>query len=292
MIKCKQIDIFRLIREHKSHFEIKSIGFFKLHIDPVFNANNKRKLKLAYDSNSMYITAGAIPEQVLKYNYSFNDEYMFGSEVKSSGSYMSRIDIIKEASNFIGGGQFYQQAFLYYLSTSLNLFTKYFNVKDLKGWFFHSGINDAQKKNTFLMHDELIVFDKSAYSSPADFTHYTRPWYQIIKSGGFTGHEQIFIDSICDTLKVRSIYELISDGYMDYRSSIEPEQINLPKVISNKMDFELWKIAISKIKICQKNIKNIMYASNYVVQWEYGDLMRQHIMNTYPLVAKRQYFLN
>ena len=293
MIDCTHIDIFKLIKKHKDFFETKASEFFYDNIVPVYKANNNKKLNLQYGrDNELWLATK--DNLIIKQTTPFLiPEYIFDDYSYRASSLGERIDIVALIPNFIGGGEFYQQAFMYFLSTNLDLFAKYFNVRDIKGWFFHSGINDLKKKQWIQIAplNELNAFCKRPYNfDMPDFTNYTRPWYKIAKEGGLNNEEKEYADQICDMLKVGSIYELISDGYTQYQSGIKPQDLGLPKSLNNAMDFAIWKNKISKIKITGANINEIMYKADYGSRWAYKGHMVEHIWKEYPNVAKRKYF--
>ena len=301
MNECTHIEIFKLIQKHKPHFEEKAIEFFKINIEPVYIAYGGKKLNLDYGSNrEMWLATkdNFIVKQTspfLETEYVFN--YFNYSRSNASESRLlsrDRIDIVELIPNFIGGGDFYQQAFMYLLSTNLNLFAKYFKVRDLRGWFFHSGVNDFKKKDWIQIASikELYAFSQQPYKvNMPDLTHYTRPWYEVVKGGGLNRTEMESEGQICDLLKIRTIYEVISDGYLQYQDKIKSVDLGLPKSLNNDMDFVIWKNAISKIKITGSNINEIMYTGDYNARWNYSAKMVEHIWTQYPKVAKRKYFM-
>jgi len=293
MIDCTHIDIFKLIKKHKGFFETKVGEFFYDNIMPVYKANKNKKLNLHYGSDKELWLATKDNLIIKQKSSLLTTEYIlddFTYRVSSSGE---RIDIVALIPNFIGGGEFYQQAFMYFLSTNLELFTKYFDVRCLKGWFFHSGINDVQKKQWIQMAsmNELYAFSDRPYITyNPDFTHYTRCWHEISKDKELTRDEKDYASQICDALKVGSIYELISDGYAQYKRKIQSQDLGLPKSLNNAMDFAIWKNQISKIKITGSNINEIMYKNDQISRLTYKSQMVDHIWKEYPKVAKRKYF--
>jgi len=105
LINCTHLDIFKLILKNKEDFESFVQKFFSDTIRPLFINNGSNKLRLICGNDHAVFVDGAYPS----------------------------LDIISYASTLSGGGQFYQQAFLYYLSTDLQNWTKYFHKSDLNG---------------------------------------------------------------------------------------------------------------------------------------------------------------
>lgn len=300
MNECTHLEIFKLIKKHKTHFEEKTEEFFKIHIEPVFKAYGNKKLSLHYGSNremwlatrDNFINIQTTP--LLETEYLFNDfSYRRTNAEEVRLLARTRIDIVELIPNFIGGGDFYQQAFMYLLSTNIKAFAKYFNVRDLSGWFFHSGINDAKRKTWIQIASvsELYAFSQQPYKmNLADLTHYTRPWYIIVKDGGLNSSEKVSEKEICDLLKIHSIKEVMSDGYVQYQEMIKEIDLGLPKSLNNDMDFAIWKNALTKIKITGANIGKVMYQGDSSARWNYSGQMVEHIWALYPEVAKRKYF--
>lgn len=300
MNECTQLNIFKLVKEHKSHFEKKAEEFFEVYIEPVFQANNKKKIYLHPGQNDELWLA-TNENFIIKLSHpQLDDEYFFNNftyaRSKSDEIRLleyERIDIMKLIPNFIGGGEFYQQAFTYLMSTNLILFSKYFNLNDLKSWLFQSGLNDPKKKpqSSYTSTVDLLAFNKSAYAPICnDYTHYTRPWIQIAKDGGPNPMELEEAHKFCDLLQIRTIFEVVSDGYMQYYDKIQPKRLDLPRSIRNDMDFAIWKTAVSKIKITGSNIREVMYAEDYDTRWSYGAQMVEYIWTHHPKTAKRKYF--
>lgn len=263
LINCTHFTIFKLILENKPTFEALTQEFFKYTIKPLFANNDSKKLRLTTTKDHSLFVKNAFPP----------------------------LDITLHTSNLSGGGQFYQQAFLYYLSTDLSNWTKYFHKNDLNCWLFQSGINDLQKKyDSFpLPHAELLAFQLTPFSTPNIFTHYTRSWYQILNTE-FYRDELRSKSFILECFKLSTLDSTMSDGYVKYLESLATPPLKIPKSITNKMDFNMWKTVISNTRITQKNIKEIMYFNDFDTRWGFKSLMKQHIWDNYPHIANKKYF--
>lgn len=154
----------------------------------------------------------------------------------------------KLAFDYFGGSQLQKEAFFWFLGTDLNNCDKYISRVSMNGWEdpgfkvheFDRAVVDADGA-----WESISIMDFGRYVSDDNFSRYSGSNIETMSR------------TVVGLLDIQTISELFSDGYKKWLGKQKKSGANIPKQISNKMQFILWKKAIGKAKMTKKHLEDL-----------------------------------
>jgi len=272
MVSFYYYDLYKLCKEHKSHFQEKSDQFFRFFIDPNWKDGGCKKL--VFDEVDQ--------DHILVQFYNG-----------------ITINIIEDAENFIGGGSHYRRAFIFFMFSDLEKMTRKFDLRGLKSLNIKTGFRDIFNLNPpRQLKYSPQMFEVVAFLGESHINYYENAspsFISVARSIANKGElscegERRFVQWLEENIEISSINDILSDGFFTYINETSPAKIPLPKTIKNNLDFSIWKTMLKNIKITEKNVDEIMYYDDYLSIRSYKDQMLEHIKIAFPKIFSRRYF--